>query len=285
MEKRILTEKQKAFIEDKRNIEVYRRDYMSYMGIVPTEDDLIDYMLEIYDEDSHSSVEEELIEEERLKNEATPTNPFLEKLDKFIGIVFIIWFFGSIFAAAAFSEKNEVLTFIILGQIFLGCGIFVLLKKASIGWLLVLIGGGIIGWNLLVMYPEIIPFGIELETLEMLLGGLFAFGLSLEVNIVSKIKFKRRCSVQVGANVINMVEDLYPVYEYEYNGKNYKVRVGENKKLSKGQHITIRINPEKPKEVYYKTGLSLISLVTLPFLFIGACLIIISVSDIMSKIF
>lgn len=285
MSERMLTEKQKAYIENPENIERYRESYISYMGMEPSEEDLIDYMLEIFDEENTSSVEEELQEEEKLVNDTTPRNPALEFLDKILSIIFVVWFLGSIVAAIVFNETNETLTFIIFGQIFLGCGIFLLLKKASVGWLLVLIGGGIVGWNLLVLYPEVIPFGIEIETLEMLLGGLFAFGIGLEVNIVSKIKFKRRCSAEVGANVINMVDDLYPVYEYEYNGKKYKVRVGENKKLSIGQHVTIKINPNNPREVYYKIGFSLVHMVTLPFLFIGAALVVASICEIVSIFF
>lgn len=284
MKDRNLTDEQKKFIEDEENIDFFYNDYITYMGMEPSKDDLINYMLEAFEEDYGSNCEEEHKEEiVNNTNAITPVNPFLAFINKLFGILFVLWFIASLVLCVVVSETNEILSIIIVGQVFLGVGLALLIMKIDIGKLLSAIGGIVVVGCLIYKYPDLLPFNIDWELIKMLIGGIVSFGLSFYINVVSVIEFKKRCSTQVNATVINMVEGIYPVYEYEYNGKKYKVRVGRNKKLYKGQLIQIKINPNKPREVYYKPGFSLASLVTLPFLFIGACLILGSVWEIINK--
>lgn len=97
---------------------------------------------------------------------------------------------------------------------------------------------------------------------------LGVFGLILllvgVLMIVFRSKKKGRCTVKSIAKVcdvkVKQEKDdepvVYcPVYEYEYEDKEYKAEDSkEYKKMpKKGKKLTIYINPEKPKEYYIKS--------------------------------
>ena len=123
--------------------------------------------------------------------------------------------------------------------------------------------------------------------LYVVLGG---FGLILLIAgiliIVFRSKKKGRCTVQSTAKIcdveVKQKDDdepvVYcPVYEYEYEGKEYKAEDSkEYKKMpKKGKKMTIYINPEKPKEYYVKSfGKTLTSIV---FIILGAILTVMAI--------
>ncbi len=104
--------------------------------------------------------------------------------------------------------------------------------------------------------------------------------------LVFRNKKKDRCTVESTAKIIDVKvkqekDDepvVYcPIYEYEYEGKEYKVDDSkEYKKMpKKGKKIKIYINPEKPKEYYVKSfGKTMTSLL---FAVLGAILIILAI--------
>ncbi|MBQ8247776.1 MAG: DUF3592 domain-containing protein [Lachnospiraceae bacterium] len=119
---------------------------------------------------------------------------------------------------------------------------------------------------------------------------LGSFGLILLIAgvlvLVFRNKKKDRCTVQSIAKICDVKvkqEDddkpvVYcPIYEYEYEGKEYKVEDSkEYKKMpKKGKKITIFINPEKPKEYFLKSfGKTLTSIV---FIILGAILAVMAI--------
>lgn len=104
--------------------------------------------------------------------------------------------------------------------------------------------------------------------------------------LVFRNKKKDRCTVESTAKIIDVKvkqekDDepvVYcPIYEYEYEGKEYKVDDSkEYKKMpKKGKKIKIYINSEKPKEYYVKSfGKTMTSLL---FAVLGAILIILAI--------
>lgn len=123
--------------------------------------------------------------------------------------------------------------------------------------------------------------------LYAVLGG---FGLILLIvgilMIVFRSKKKGRCTVQSTTRIcdveVKQKDDdepvVYcPVYEYEYEGKEYKAEDSkEYKKMpKKGKKLTIFINPEKPKEYYIKSfGKTMTSIV---FIILGAILSVMAI--------
>ncbi len=119
---------------------------------------------------------------------------------------------------------------------------------------------------------------------------LGVFGLILLIvgilMIVFRSKKKGRCTVKSTAKVCDVKvkqEDddkpvVYcPVYEYEYEGKEYKADDSkEYKKMpKKGKKITIYVNPEKPKEYFVKSfGKTMTSII---FAILGAILVVMSI--------
>ena len=123
-----------------------------------------------------------------------------------------------------------------------------------------------------------------------LYGVLGGFGLILLIAgilmIVFRSKKKGRCTVKSTAKIcdveVKQKDDdepvVYcPVYEYEYEGKEYKAEDSkEYKKMpKKGKKMTIFINPEKPKEYYIKSfGKTMTSIV---FIILGAILSVMAI--------
>ncbi|MBE5885544.1 MAG: DUF3592 domain-containing protein [Lachnospiraceae bacterium] len=123
--------------------------------------------------------------------------------------------------------------------------------------------------------------------LYVALGG---FGLILLIAgilmLVFRNKKKERCTVKSVAKVVDVKvkqekEDepvVYcPVYEYEYEGKEYKADDDkEYKKMpKKGKKITIYINPEKPKEYFVKSFAK--TMTSIVFIALGAILVVMSI--------
>ena len=123
--------------------------------------------------------------------------------------------------------------------------------------------------------------------LYVVLGG---FGLILLIvgilMLVFRNKKKDRCTIQSIARVcdvkVKQEKDdepvVYcPVYEYEYNGKEYKAEDSkEYKKMpKKGKKLTIYINPEKPKEYYVKSFAK--TMTSIIFIVLGAILMVMAI--------
>lgn len=119
---------------------------------------------------------------------------------------------------------------------------------------------------------------------------LGVFGLILLIAgilmLVFRNKKKDRCTVQSTAKLcdvkVKQEKDdepvVYcPIYEYEYEGKEYKAEDSkEYKKMpKKGKKITIYINPEKPKEYFVKSFAK--TMTSIVFIALGAILAVMAV--------
>lgn len=190
--------------------------------------------------------------------------PNYSKKGKIVGIIFLIWFFGSMFAMFILSEINTYYTVMVFGQYFLVFGVIPFLgavKSKTIGIPFILVGLACIIIPYLMMKPEINGMVIDWGAVIAVLF-VFAFvlaGLALTFIPLIKIKkLKEKCNVEVAAVIVDYDETygdksmLYcPIYEFDFNGKKYNVMNNQYSNVGLkeiGTIINLKINPVNPEE-------------------------------------
>lgn len=189
--------------------------------------------------------------------------------DTVISWACIIWAIVSMILMFYFSGLNQV-TFAIMtfGQLFLIMGIIAICRKQITGMVFTITGLGCIiipainEWGYLfndnIHSNNIFP--IMLSTAITILGLAMMFTPGILENMS-----ERKCKLKVKAELfdfkttkLNDGQTAYaPVYKYEYNGKEYEKCVNRYKKNQTeviGTKIEIRINENKPEEVYIETS-------------------------------
>lgn len=93
--------------------------------------------------------------------------------------------------------------------------------------------------------------------------------LSAGISEINKYSHKKKhCTLQISGNVVNILEEdggvgeysgikVYrPVVNYEYEGQEYtyyhKIAKTSYKDIPVGMQVTLKINPQNPKEVVLK---------------------------------
>ena len=95
-------------------------------------------------------------------------------------------------------------------------------------------------------------------SLAFLAGWIACFSFAI-ISISRRRRFSKK-SVEVTAKVISTESETVPsemtdyivyysVFEYNLNGKNYKVRKSTNKERPDGAPVTIRCMPDKPEDI------------------------------------
>ena len=210
------------------------------------------------------------------------------KIGRIVGIIFLIWFFASMGAMFYFSKVNTYYTMMIFGQYFLVFGIIPFLGKVKnriIGVPFMLVGLACIIIPYLMMKPEINGIVINWDAVIVLLF-IIAFILSglafILIPIIRTRQLKIRCSIEVVATIVKHRTTysnsgnrlLCPIYEFQFNGKKYKVMNNQYTNIDVkpiGTLVNLKINPDNPEEFLDK-GVSLTVCV-----FIGLCFLIISI--------
>lgn len=185
---------------------------------------------------------------------------------KIFGIIFIIWFLGSIFLLMYLSKINAYYTVMVFGQYFFVFGLIPLSKGKGMERLIsipfILVGLGCIIIPYLIMNPSILSVDVKWNSVIPLLC-VFMFvlaGLSMVfVPIINNKKLKKLCTLTVYAKIIEYSytyskngQKLYcPIYEFEFNNKKYEVCNNKytnfgNKPV--GTIVNLKINPNNPHQ-------------------------------------
>lgn len=187
-----------------------------------------------------------------------------EKFEKILGIIFLIWFVGSIVALFYFSQINGYYALMVFGQYFVVFGIIPLFSKAKgklIGIPFILVGLACIIIPLLMLHPELLSFNIDWNyVIPLLFMSVFIIvGLVLIlVPILIKNKLKKVCTVTVFATIKDYDvsyddgKKLYcPIYSFEFNNEKYEFlgKIYSNINLKPiGTVLNLNINPNNPNQ-------------------------------------
>lgn len=191
-----------------------------------------------------------------------------------IGVVFLVWFFGSMAAAFLAAKAGQAgWTAFCLGQIFLVIGIMVVYKQIKqdevepiffvfsiVGFFMMVCGflwqtgaGAMRDW-----VADMVPL--------LLLGLFLVVGILIVISALIGINRRGKCTVAVPGKCVE-VKWRYrssgdsgtmfycPVYEYAYNGRFYtgceEVYVAGDC-VAEGEYREIFINPEQPEQFFEK---------------------------------
>lgn len=203
---------------------------------------------------------------------------------KIFGIIFVIWFFGSMVAMVFFAQFNGLYTIMIFGQCFLVCGLLALFNKAIIGLPFFLVGLACLVIPFFMLNPNLLPVEVNwggVSALLLLLAFVIAGFCLLFIPLYQRAKRKKLCTITVPATITGYDETyddgntLYcPIYEYEFNGNYYKEHgksysnVG-NKPV--GTIVNIKIDPNNPTN-YEDNHSSIVILIILGILFLAVSL-------------
>ena len=184
------------------------------------------------------------------------------------GIVFLVWFIGSIILMLNFFGKEQVHYGIMMfGQYFLVFGLIPLFasegKEKLISVPFVLVGLGCIIIPYLMMHPELLRVSIIWEAVLPIIFMLVFIGAGLAMvflPILNRRELEKKCTVLVDATISEYLSHRYedvtvycPVYSFEYMNKKYKVDDNFYSNFNirpEGTVVKLRINPLDPKEFF-----------------------------------
>lgn len=218
----------------------FREQYIDEFGVTPSEDELTDYMIDFLGDEGINVV----------TSNSASDSPF----SKMFGILFLIWFIGSLGGLIYFSKVNHDISLIIFGQYFLVFGLIALYNKIPVGWIFFLVGLGIILVPMFIRNPDLLGFDVNWEFLGVFVLGLIFTLVGIVVDFIylsSNKKLKERCSTLVDATITKIAEDGIPIYEYEFNKRKYRVRGVRFKGCYVTQRVQLMINSSKPREAYF----------------------------------
>lgn len=185
--------------------------------------------------------------------------------NKVLSVLFLTWFIGSIVAMIVFSNINEYYSIMFFGQYFIVFGLIPMFagdKEKIIGIPFLLVGAACIIVPFLMMHPEIFTTEINWDrVIAILMMSAFVIaGLCMTfIPIIKKKQLEKVCTLKVCARVVdyNSIRGdnggrLYaPVYEFQFNGKDYKVSKEEYTNVNvveKDTIVELMINPDNPEE-------------------------------------
>lgn len=177
------------------------------------------------------------------------------------GLLFLIWFFGSMALMFYFAkvQSNVYYALMVFGQYFLVFGLIPLFKKKLIGLPFFLVGLACIIVPFFMLNSQLLPVKINWDgVIPLLLVSVFVIAgfCLIIIPLYQRNKRKEICTVIVPAQIVdydtsyNEGTTLYaPIYEYTFNGKEYRIcnhsysNVG-NRPV--GTIINLKIDPNNP---------------------------------------
>lgn len=183
-----------------------------------------------------------------------------------MGIIFIIWFIGSIVSMIYLSNINEYYAIMIFGQYFLVFGMIPLVKEKGMDRLIsvpfILVGLCCIVIPYLMINPDILFINLNWNAIIpilIILAFIIAGFSMLFLPIINKKRLKKVCNVMVSAKLVDYKytysdngNKLYsPIYEFEFNGKKHNVSNNMYSNIGVKPVDTIvnlMINPNDPEE-------------------------------------
>ena len=206
-----------------------------------------------------------------------------------MGIIFIIWFIGSIVSMIYLSNINEYYAIMIFGQYFLVFGMIPLVKEKGMDRLIsvpfILVGLCCIVIPYLMINPDILFINLNWNAIIpilLILAFIIAGFSMLFLPIINKKRLKKVCNVMVSAKLVDYKytysdngNKLYsPIYEFEFNGKKHNVSNNMYSNIGVKPVDTIvnlMINPNDPEEYMDNSQSNIIVL------FLGVIFLIVSI--------
>lgn len=201
----------------------------------------------------------------------------------------IIWIVISVVLSVVFYNINQSVALLIFGHLLFGVGavLYSNRQKTPTFIQLILTAMKVLGASMLFSATAtLLSGGQEIPLLEQmefipLFFGIFWF-ISLENMIVAPIKGilrKKRCTSEIMAKVVEVEEHnhseggtgYFEVYQYNYNSRTYTVTAKRQRSSlsvrSKGSDVILKINPDRPYEIFEGLRNDLITAVfMIPFL-------------------
>ena len=180
-----------------------------------------------------------------------------------VGVIFLIWFFASMISMIVLAENNGNYAVMIFGQYFLVFSLIMLGNKMIAGIPFFLVGSACLIIPYLMMKPEIngrvIIWDDIISILMVLVFVIVGLGMIIYPLIDTiKAKLKRNTKVTAILKEYATMDSkgnplYYPLYEFDYNGENYKVigKKGNKKEIKNiGTLVDIKINPNNPSDLF-----------------------------------
>lgn len=199
-------------------------------------------------------------------------NSMKKKLEAIFGIIFLMWFFASMFLMLYYGKMHETYKVLLLfGQYFLIFGICIMFAKDWHGSIFSIVGLAIIIISFLVYHPNIVKFDWKVVLIMAIIIGLILIGLFMVFfTIIKLLKKRKRCSSKVEAKIIKVnksysdgVRVFAPVYHYYINDSliTHESNNYTNYKVPKvGDTIKLYVNPDNPHEI--DTRIMLFNIIT-----------------------
>lgn len=180
------------------------------------------------------------------------------------GIIFVIWFIGSLGAMCYLGNIDSIYLGICIGQYFLVFGLVAVFNKVWPGLIFALVGLVVIVVAVLMLNEDLaINWDFVFPILFLSAFMLVGLGLMFVPTIINIMK-KKKTSLKISGKVMRLDEAMSdgikvyaPVYEYYFNGKNYQVEADMYSNLDVpniGDVVDIRIDPNKPDKIYVDKG-------------------------------
>ena len=210
-----------------------------------------------------------------------------KKPNKIVGLLFLIWFFGSMIAMIYFSNKNTYYSLMIFGQMFFVVGLMAVIstvkeyketKRFDINriflLLFVIVGLGYMIIPFLILYQEKLNIHVSFEQLMpfIILSLFFFVGLiMITIYVYKRKKLTSSELITVNASVVGINKTysddgtLYaPILEYEFSGSKHKYESNSYSNfnvVNVGDIKEIKVNPLNPEEIYFKEGSDILVLI------------------------
>ena len=251
------------------DLEKQRQEFIIKFGFEPTKEELLTYI--------KNNVEMNDGNFDNKKN-------VLKDSESTTGILLLIWFVSSIITLMYFSSiERTIELMLVFGHYFLVFGIMAFLSSKNVENMNLLFVLGIVFLFSVLLFPGEIHINIDPDRFVFLILGLIFFVTGLVFfSKVIKAKILKGKFVKIDAYVSDYIGDddmKACVFEYEYEGKKY----GKNDNIFSsgstpaiGSIKSIRINPNKPDEIYATDISWFFIIMAIPFTLIGGVFIIVA---------
>lgn len=249
--------------------EKMRQEFINKCGYEPTKEELLSYIKD--------KVEMSGSDYGDVKNPVRNTNSTS-------GILLLVWFFCSIIALLYFSSiEKPIELMLVFGHYFLVFGLMAFFSSRKVdnyNWLFFV---GIAFIFTLAFFPGTININFDPDMFMFLVLGLifFVVGLVFTGKFVLGLKSSSKF-IEVSAKVVGY--DNYDavgacIYEYDFNGRKYKVtnNIYTSGNLPAiGTIKNIKINPNNPNEIITQNMSWFFLIFALPFTLIGGIFVLVA---------
>lgn len=255
----------------KNDLEKQRQEFIVKFGFEPTPQELDNYINNKLNSQVFENIE---------TTTYTPSNGSTS------GWLVLLWFacsFGAIFYLSGLEKTIELM--LVFGHYFLVFGIMAFLSSKNVENMNLLFVLGIVFLFSVLFLPGQIQISIDPDRFMFLILGLIFFVTGLVfLSKVIKAKILKGKFVKIDAYVSDYIGDddmKACVFEYEYEGKKYVKNdniFSSGPTPAIGSIKSIRINPNKPDEIYATDMSWFFIIMAIPFTLMGGLFVLVGLS-------